>query len=169
MSSKISIAQALRRIKKLKGQIAEYTLRAQQSVSYEKTKVPAFRFNESMLARAAALSELLNLQSRVAIANAKATVVDNNESISHSEAIRRLQEMKGEIVFLRGLALRSETMTTRQQDWDSVQEKYVSHVVEVVWLADLSEQDRDRQVRELQDRFEVLNNAIEDHNHKVLV
>ena len=169
MSDKITIAQALRRIKKLKGQIAESTQRAQASVSYEKTKVPAFRFQEQVAVIKAAQTELVDLQSRVAVANAKATVPDGSDTITHAEAIRRLQELKGEIVFLQRLSLRNDTVRTREQEYDDVTSKYVINVIETVWVSDLSEKDRDTQVKTLQDRFEVLNNTLEDRNHKVAV
>jgi hypothetical protein len=169
MSDKISIAQALRRIKKLKGQIAEHTQRAQQGVSYEQGKVPAFRFQEAVAAVKTAQKELIDLQSRVAIANAKATVADGTETVTHAEAIRRLQEIKGEIVFLKGLVLRNEVVKDRQQEWDDTEMKHLVRVVETTWVSDLSEKDRDTQVKALQDRFETLNNAVEDRNHKVTV
>lgn len=169
MADKITIAQALRRVKKLKGQIAEHTVRAQQSVSYEKDKVPAFRFNEEIMAMKAAQNEMVDLQARIAIANAKATVMFAGEDYSHSEAIRILQELKGEIAFLRSLSLRSETVRNREQDFDDVKGTYVTRVMETVFVSDLSERDRDTQVKALQNTFEQLNNAIEDHNHKVAV
>ena len=169
MADKITIAQALRRVKKLKGQIAEHTVRAQQSVSYEKDKVPAFRFNEEVLAKKGAQNEMVDLQARIAIANAKATVMFDGETYSHSEAIRILQELKGEIAFLHSLNLRNETVKSREQDWDDVKNAYVSRTTETVFVSDLSERERDTQVKTLQNAFEQLNNAIEDHNHKVAV
>lgn len=169
MSTKITIAQALRRVKKLKGQIAEHTLRAAQSVSYEKGKTPAFRFETEVTALRAAQTEMLDLQSRVAVANAKATVKDGDNTITHAEAIRRLQEMKGEIAFLKSLLIRNETIKTRDQEYDEASGRYVNRTVETTFVSDLSEQDRDQQVRALQDRFEALNNVVEDHNHKVTV
>ena len=63
MSDKITIAQALRRIKKLKGQLAEHTTRAQQGVSYVQGKAPAFRYGEEVLARHAVQAEMLDLRS----------------------------------------------------------------------------------------------------------
>ncbi len=169
MSDKITIAQALRRIKKLKGQISEHTQRAQQGVSYDQSKVPAFRFQEAVAAVKAAQKELVDLQSRVAVANAKATITDGTETITHAEAIRLLQEIKGEIAFLKGLNLRNEVVKDRQQEWDDVEIRHVARVTEVTWVSDLSEKDRDTQVKTLQDRFETLNNTLEDRNHKVAV
>jgi hypothetical protein len=77
--------------------------------------------------------------------------------------------MKGEIAFLRGLNLRNETTKSREQDYDEAKNSYVMRVTETVWVSDLSELDRDKQVRQLQDHFEALNNVVEDHNHKVAV
>ncbi len=54
MSEKVTIAQALRRIKKLKGAIAENQQRANAGVSYDVSKVPAFRFQEAFAAMTAA-------------------------------------------------------------------------------------------------------------------
>lgn len=169
MSDKVTIAQALRRIKKLKGQIAEHTQRAQQSVSYDASKVPAFCFVEEVAATKVAQTELVDLQSRVAVANAKATVQDGNDTITHAEAIRRLQEVKGEIAFLKGLNLRNEVVKDRSQEYDDIEMKQIVRVTEVTWKSDLSEKERDQQVKSLQDSFEVLNNVVEDRNHKVAV
>jgi hypothetical protein len=169
MLDKITIAQALRRIKKLKGQIAEHTQRAQASVSYEKDKVPAFSFGGEVLSMKAAQLELVGLQSRVAVANAKATILDGEDVITHAEAIRRLQEIKGEITFLKSLSIKNEVTKTQEEVYDRAQSNYVTRVTETVWVSDLTEKNRDLQVKALQDRFEKLNNTLEDRNHKVVV
>jgi hypothetical protein len=170
MSDKVTIAQALRRIKKLKGQIAEHTTRAQQGVSYVQGKIPVFRFTEALAALDASRSEMLDLESRVAVANAKKmiTFVDGSKS-TLALAVRQLQELKGAIAFFRGLTLRSETVREREQTWDEDAMKHINRVNEVTYVSDLTEQDRDAQVKDLQDEFEVLNNAVEEANHTVLV
>lgn len=170
MSDKLTVAQALRRIKKLKGQIAEHQQRAQAGVSYDQTKVPAFRFKESVEAMFALQDEVVALESRVAVANATATVNALGEGeIPMARAIRTLQELKGRIAFLKGLHLRSETVKDRQVEWDDVEMKQIARVTETTYVSDLSEQDRDQQVKTLQDRFETLNNAVEDANHQIVV
>lgn len=170
MSDKLTIAQALRRIKKLKGQLAEHSARAQQGVSYVQGKAPAFRFQESLLALRAVREEMLDLESRVAVANAKKLVTDAaGNKVTLTRAIRRLQEWKGEIAFLRGLSLRAETVREKETDWDDDQLKHLTRVTEVVYVSDLTEQERDAQVKTFQDAFEVLNNAVEEANHTVLV
>lgn len=167
--SKQTIAQALRRVKKLKGQIAEHTQRAQAGVSYLSTAVPAFRFNDEMAALKSDQEEMVDLESRIAVANATATVTDGAETINLAKAIRRLQEIKGQIAFLKGLHLRSETVRTREQDWSDEKATYITRFVDMTFVSDLTEKDRDQQVKALQDRFETLNNAVEDSNHSVLV
>ena len=165
----VTIAQALRRVKKLKGQIAEHEQRAKLGVSYISTKVPAFRFNEERLAMHLAQSEMLDFESRIAVANATAQVAIGNESFSMAKAVRALQEMKGQIAFLKGLILRSEMIREREQDWSDEKNTYVTRYNEVQWVSDLSEKDRDQQVKDLQSQFEILNNAVEDMNHQVVV
>lgn len=112
---------------------------------------------------------MVALEARVAVANATAIVNDGDKSISMALAIRTLQELKGRIAFLKGLHLRNETVKDRQTEWDDVEMKHINRFTETVFKSDLSEQDRDSQVRGLQDRFETLNNAVEDANHTVLV
>lgn len=170
MSDKVTIAQALRRIKKLKGTIAEQSTRAQQSVSFIQGKVPAFRFATAVSQLNEARRELLDLEARVAVANAKKTVVNSSgDKVVLALAIRQLQELKGQIAFLRSLNLRSETVREREQNWDDEQLKHITRINEVVYVSDLSEADRDREVKLLQDQFETLNNVVEEANHSVLV
>lgn len=167
--SEITIAQALRRVKKLKGQIAESSQRAQSGVSYDATKVPEFRFAESFLVMTEAQLEMVALESRIAVANATATVKHLGQEILLTQAVRLLQELKGQIAFLKGLHLRSETVKDRTNDWDDTEMKHISRVTETTFVSDLTEKDRDRQVKEIQNTFETLNNAVEDKNHTVTV
>lgn len=167
--SNMTIAQALRRVKKLKGQIAEHEQRAKAGVSYVSTKVPAFRFTEERLAMNLAQSEMLDLESRIAVANATAQVAIGSESFSMTKAVRALQELKGQIAFLKGLNLRSEVVRERESEFSDEKGAYVTRFNEVTWVSDLSEVDRDRQVKDLQSQFESLNNEVEDMNHKVVV
>lgn len=169
MSDQMTIAQALRRIKKLKGIIAENEHRAKSGVSYESTKIPAFDFKEAMEKMFATQDEMVQLEARVAIANATASVQDGSNGIVLAVAVRTLQELKGRIAFLKGLSLRSETVKDRQTEWDDNEMKHISRVTETVYISDLSEKDRDAEVKKLQDRFEALNNSVEDSNHTVVV
>jgi hypothetical protein len=167
--SNMTIAQALRRIKNLKGQISENESRAKVGVSYDATKVPAFRYKEAVQTMFATQDEMVALESRVAIANATSTVQDGEQAVTMANAVRTLQELKGRIAFLKGLHLKNETVKDRTNDWDDVEMKHVSRVTETTFVSDLTEQDRDQQVKALQSRFETLNNVVENANHQVMV
>jgi hypothetical protein len=169
MSEKMTIAQALRRIKKLKGHIAEHQSRAQAGVSYVAGKLPAFRFEEEKDAMLSDIEEMVDLEASVAVANANTKIVYDEEEVSLSHAIRQLQETKSFIAFLKGLHLRTETIRDRETEWDDNKMQNVSRVTEVVYTSDLSEQDRDEQVKALQNHFETLNNLVEDANHSTTV
>lgn len=169
MPDTLTIAQALRKIKKLKGQIAEHEQRAKAGVSYDVNKVPAFRYTDSVNAMFQLQDEVVALEARVAVANANAKVKDGNEEVSLARAIRTLQELKGRLAFLKGLHLRRETVKDRQTEWDDDQMKNVTRVTETTYSSDLSEVERDQQIKALQDRFESLNNAVEDANHTITV
>lgn len=169
MSEKMTIAQALRRIKNLKGQISENQERARLGVSYETTKIPAFLYREAVELMFSIQDEMIGLESRVAIANAKATVQSEGTEVTMAFAIRTLQELKGRIAFLKGLHLRNETVKERSNDWDDVEMKHIARVTETIYVSDLTEQERDQQVKALQKRFEALNNDVENANHQVMV
>jgi hypothetical protein len=166
----VTVAQALRRVKKLKGQIAEHTQHITEGVSYVSTKVPAFRFESEMSALAAARDEMINLEARVAVANANTTVKDGNgRTVTLAHAIRQLQELKSEIALLKSLNLRNEVVREREQEWDDTECKTLTRINEVTHVSDLSETDRSTRVKQLQNRFEALNNTVEDANHTTTV
>lgn len=167
--SNMTIAQALRRVKKLKGSIAEHSSRAVMGVSYMEGKEPAFRFDSEMKILAEEKSEMVDLESRIAVANANNSVLHDGKQISLSKAIRLLQEMKGDLAFMKSLNIRTDTVREREQNWDDNKATYVYTYKEVKYMSDLSEHDRDAAVKVLQNSFEELNNSVEDANHKVLV
>lgn len=169
MTVDITIAQALRKVKKLKGLVAEHQQRAVAGVSYDVEKVPSFRFEEQTKAMKAAKDEMVDLESRVAVANATSLVMLGTDSMTLAKAIRSMQEIKGEIVFLKGLNLRNETIREREVEWSDTELKSITRYKEVKFVSDLSEQDRDKQIKDLQNRFDDLNNLVETANHKVSV
>src|SRR5690242_11129974 len=118
--SKMNIAQALRRIKKLKGRMGELTARASGSVSYEVGKKPAFDFRKTRDEVAAVREELVTLESSVARANAAAEIECDGKRLTVAEAIRRLQECKAEMVWLGQLSLRSGVEKRTERDYDDV-------------------------------------------------
>jgi hypothetical protein len=166
-NDKLTIAQALRRIAKLKGEIAEHEARMKAGVSYVKEEIPAFRFADERVALVSAKAEMLALQSRVAIANALNSVEIEGVQMPLAFAIRTLEELKGEIALLKSLNLRSETVKERTQEWNDEKMDTVIRVNEVTWVSDLSEQDRAADIKKIQNRYETLNNLVEDANHRI--
>lgn len=165
----MTISQALRRVKKLKGLLAEHQSRAKLGVSYLESNVPSFRFCDEIVKMEEVTVELISLESRIAVANANNTVTEESVPITLSMAIRTLQEIKGQISFYQSLVLKSGIEKTRENNWDDVLEKQVIRLVEVKYVSDLSEVDRDSKVKSLQDRFERLNNLVENANHSILI
>jgi hypothetical protein len=169
MSERMTIAQALRRVKKLKGLIAEHSTRVKQGVSYVSTEIPAFRFEDEMKALVSTTEEMVVIESQIAVANATTMIADGSTQISLARAIRVLQELKGTITLYQGLNLKSGVEKVRTNDWDDTLEKCVNRVQETVRVTDLSEQDRDKIIKFMKDRFEALNNSVEDANHAYFV
>lgn len=165
----MTVAQALRRVKKLKGIIAEHRTHAINGVSYASDKVPSFRFHEELVAMGQATDDMVDLESRIAIANATATVQDDPATLTLAKAVRLLQEIKGTISFYQSLSLKSGLEKNRNMEWDDGLDKTVTRVEETTYVTDLTEQERARRVKILQDHFESLNNSVEDANHQVTV
>jgi hypothetical protein len=79
------------------------------------------------------------------------------------------QSLRGRLLFYQALVLRSGVEKTRESEWDDDACKNINRVVETTYVSDLTEVDRDSKVKALQNRFESLNNLVEDANHQVLV
>jgi hypothetical protein len=165
MSEQMTISQALRRIKKLKGEIAEHSSHATSSSSWT-TETPAtYNFQTEVEAMQACKCEMVGLESRVAVANANTTVAVDGQTITLSSLIRTLQEIKGEIAFYKGLNLRCGVEKKRENEWDDTSVRMVTKTHEVVHAAALTEQQRNEICKKLQDKFEDLNNKLENANH----
>lgn len=167
--SNLTISQALRRIKKLKGSISELQARAKVNVSYDKSKIPVFRYTDDMNSLSACKAELLELEGRVAVANATHVVKYQNKDLTLSTAIRILQEFKDWITFYKNLVLRNQTERDKEESYSEEHNKFITQYKEIVYCSDLSEQERDKKVKEVQDEFETLNNIVESANHQVVL
>jgi hypothetical protein len=164
---KMTVSQALRRIAKLKGQISELRTRAAAGVSYKSADKPAFDFKECVKSIAKTQTELVDLQTRIAVANANTTLTFGDQTLSLTEAIIQLQSMKGDIVWLKSLASRAQSETEeRDYDFDDDgKRKYIP----VKWTCDLPEADRAGAVDVAQKKFDELNDEVERMNHTTQV
>ena len=169
MNDKISIAAALRRAKRIKGQIAEHTTRATAGVTWDEGKEPGFTYEASVESRAKLVAELLKLDVAVAEANAGTKLPDGKPVVY---AIRKLAELRSEIAFFRALPVRTKQIdveTERERDYDAMLEKYVMTEKTTTHRSAISQAKRSEIVDALQLEFETLNAALEHHNHKTLV
>lgn len=162
----MNIAQGLRRIKQLKGQMAELTARAASVVSYQQDKEPDFKFDDVRGEIVTVREELIGLEAAVARANATTIIEVDGKRMTIAEAIRRLQEAKAEKAWLAGLRLRYGTEETSKVDYDTETGRPVRRKETVVWVSRLTEPNRVELQRQLQDRFDRVNDAVETANHR---
>jgi len=165
--AEMTISQALRRIKKLKGQLAENLIRSQAGVSYRVGAPPAFAFTASVQKADAIRQELVQLESRLAVTNATARIDFHGDCPTIAFAIRQLQELKSQIAWYRALPVRAHEETS-EETWDY--DEGGKHVrTQVPWKCDLPEEKRATVVDDLQDQFDRLNDAVERANHATVL
>lgn len=164
---KMTISQGLRLIKKLKGEIAELTARATQSVSYDEKSPPVYDYDEVSKERDDTILKMVMVEGEVAKANATKTITDpsTKKPITLALAIRILQEMKGQIAFLKSLAIKEGKETKKEREWDEDEGKTLLKTTETVWITKLKVKDRDNKMKNLKDQFDALNNEVERANH----
>lgn len=169
MVSNLTIAQALRLVKKLKGKLAELSSRASASVSYVKDKEPAFRFEATRGELKLVREKLIQVEAAVAVANATTTIDQNGVIMTLAEAIRNLQELKADMAWLQKLNLRSGKEVTHERDYHPETGRLITDKVETEYISDLTEVERAKELDELQDRFDKLNDLVETANHRTPV
>lgn len=165
-SQTMTISQALRRVKRLKGRYSELSQRATGSVSYEQGKKPVFDFAATRGEMAKVREELVVLEAAIAVGNAEAIVEYAGKHMTLAEAIRRLQEFKTELAWLARLELRSGTEVGREIDYDESIGRNVPRRIETTYISDLSEIDRANEVERLREQFEELNDLVESANRQ---
>lgn len=161
----MTISQALRRIKKLKGKMAELTARGASCVSYAKGEEPKFDFIVTRAEINTVREELVTLEAAVARANATRTIDLDGTTMTIAEAVRRLQELKAEMAWLASLSLRDDTQRVPEHVWDEEKGRQVTKYRDVVHVTALTEQARVVELDALRDRFERCNDAVESANH----
>ncbi len=168
--SELTISQALRRVKKLKGRMGEHTARATGAVSYDVKAKPVFDFAAECGNVARVREELVTLEAAIAVANATNKVSFEGRELTIAEAIRRLQETKAEIAFLQGLRIQEGTVQGPvEHDWDSATGQRTLRRPEVTYHTDLKETDRVARIDVLRERFDRLNDTVETANHRTPV
>jgi hypothetical protein len=159
----MTISQALRQIKKVKGQLGESLSRGQANVSHKTSVKPAFQFSTCMDKADVARASLVDLETRVAITNATTMISHRGRTMALVRAVRQLQELKAQIAWLRGLTVRNQAHTADQElEYRGAQ----GHVhVDIPWTCHLPEAERAAKVDTIQQEFDALNDAVETTNH----
>lgn len=164
--TKLTVSQGLRRIKKLKGAMAEHGQRASQSVSYVQGSKPVFDFASERAKRTAAQDELVRLEAAVAQANAMTSIPVDGKEMTMAEAIRRLQELKADMAWIAALPLREETVNESYYEYDEGTGRNVPRTRSITHVSDLSLVGRVAEIDALRERFDRLNDALETANHR---
>lgn len=169
MAETMMVADALRRIGTLKGQMGEQRKRAEASVMWTGTKEgeedkPAFELKNCMEKTVGVRQELVRLQAAVHHANVGVKIDWDGRTITVDEAVRWREEYKSEIKWLKDLVVQAQSKITREEfgyddDGKRVRVAKVHHCA-------LPEAERARLVDEAQDRHDRINLLIEKSNRK---
>jgi hypothetical protein len=159
--SEMTISQALRQSKKIKGQLAKLQSRASAAVSYQKTQLPAFNFGVCLEEHLVASGQLVELGTRIELTNAATRIDWEGKKISLSQAIRILNDLKSKIAWLGTLPVRTQEITSEQE----VAYLAGQHTtVSIEWKCELPEAARVKLVDETQAKFDRLNDIVETAN-----
>lgn len=161
----MTISQALRHAKKLKGRISDARDRAQKAVTHKAEDRPAFDFRAT-LERADSLSdELAYLEGKLALANAREVLDFQGKPMPLCHAVRLLQELRGRIAWVKGLAVQATAeYSVTEPEWDEEHERTVRRRID--WKCHLPEAERAALADRLQDRFDELNALVERRNQE---
>jgi hypothetical protein len=169
----MTIGAALREIKSVKGEVSEHGQRAARSIMFSVTEgveppVQVFDFATERKARERAQEWLVRLQSAVAVTNARTSITFEGRKMPLAEAIRRFEELKGDLAWLEALQINERVETRREVEYaDGVLTGH--RTVKTTHSSHLSERDRVKEVAVLRERAKSLNLLIEATNHRVLV
>lgn len=159
----MTLSQALRLAKRLRGKISILQSRASASVSHKSEDTPAFSFQAVMEELVSARLDLVILESRIGVTNAVTKVEYEGRKLPILMAVRELQETKAYIAFLNALPVRAQAETSDET------QTYVGDGVyrasKVPWKCHLPESLRVQAVDKAQATFDRVNDAVESANH----
>lgn len=167
----MTISQALRRINKLQGEVAVWRGRAEKSLTYYEPEKPAFEFDDCMRKLNDINMEMLQLQTAVAFANATTNLEFDGRTVPLAGAVRSLQELRGQIKWLRELTTFPQERTTTTEvayvvgtDGDMKRAN-----VTKIRVCELAEADQAAAVDKAQASFDFLNDLVERMNQQTQI
>lgn len=164
----MNINQALRRLKIIKGRIAQWEQHADQSNIVEENTNPTYTFEECVSERKKALEELLQLSAAIAETNAATKITCDTTTMTLAAAIRKLDNIKAEIAWLRRIpVLAQTTVTTKRakEEWDAKERTRIYIEVPYVQTCSMDARKQERLLERLQEDFDKLNTLVEGANH----
>jgi hypothetical protein len=184
-TKKMTISQALRRRKQLKGAISTYTERVSEALVYRKERPPTFSFEDSTKALRDARTELIALEDAVAYCNALNSIEFKGRRVRLTWALRTLAELKGEISRYEGYehrgllnehevseeleeAITDQIVTTTTPD-GTQQRSYAKKKYTRITVSNITSRERAEKVEQLQREFDALNDLLETANHTVMI
>jgi hypothetical protein len=166
----MSISQAIRKVKDLKGRIAKHQQNAVGAVSYAVKEPPAYAFRAELEMVDTLGKELVRIQTAIAVANATTQVEWQGQKVRLAWAVRRLEEIKGRIAWYAGLHVHAQAESTVESwDYQDVGDKVERVKTEKKMKCDLPQVERDKVAAGLQDEFNKLNDVVETINHRTSV
>ena len=178
---KYTLSQALRRLKKLKGELSKQNERINDAIMYRKDKEPAFAYEESVAVRKKARTHLIVLSTVLAEANATHHVTFQEEKISLAGVLHILQELKAQIAEYKGYAPFSELRNSREttdvkkveahedvtdEEGNYKGQRKVIQEEKVIIVCNVTAAERAEKIEALEKEFEELNDMLEKANHE---
>ena len=166
--SETTISQALRRVKKIKGELAEQLDRAKGAVVYKKGEEPAYSFSTCLEKSTTLRNELLELEARITLTNASNVISFDGKSITLAYAVKLLKELKGQIKWLdelKGVVRNKDITVQDERTYDYETEKHVTK--QATYTCELPEAKRSALADEVKAKFDRLNDLVENMNHRV--
>ena len=161
----ITIAKALREIKKLKGRISDLDARIVDAVSWRKDRQGEFDFNKLIDERAEFVTQLIGLKAARDRANAVNELTFKDARISIAQAIAQMSELKGEVKLITVLQIRRGS----EEEHRSFDRSGEPTFRTIVWESALTEQAKLQQLDDLREQIDELNDRLEEANHSVRI
>lgn len=168
--AELTVSQTLRKIKDLKGRLAKGQANAAKSVLFLDSAKPAYEFKTELESSDNLSRELIRLQTALAVACATAPFEWEGRKTVLTWAVKRLEELKGQIKWFSELAVAAQAERI-DESWEYTYVDGQNQRVRVLkkTTCSLPEADRDKRVRDLQDEFNRLNDQVETINHRTSV
>ncbi|MDO8584035.1 MAG: hypothetical protein Q7R83_02540 [bacterium] len=162
--TQLTIGAVLRKVKSLKGRMAALQARAAECVSHIKEKPPVFVFTDVEKELSETREELIRFGEILDRANVETEIDFRGKAMTLTAAIRRLQEIKGQIKWFASLSIREGEETTHENDYDEPTGRPIRRKIVTTYVSAVGIAERVKRIEALQKDFDELNDAVETTN-----